>query len=143
MTDSTNDLRDRISRAVRDGVRLRLGPNAVAMAQQGEPIMLNMSEADDVARLAIDAVQAAYVPPLPGSDRDALPERLRRLIAPEMPDYTSTGCQTARACTLTADVFPDERAELHAWAEQEHASCRLTRKQDMAACGCECHRGVS
>lgn len=45
---SRTELRDRIATAAR-AVPLRLGPNAVGMAQRGEPIILNMSEADDLA----------------------------------------------------------------------------------------------
>lgn len=47
-SDGRDALRERIVKAAR-AVPLRLGPNAVAMAQRGEPIILNMSEADDLA----------------------------------------------------------------------------------------------
>lgn len=58
-------LRDRIAKAART-VPLRLGPNAVAMAQRGEPIILNMNEADDLA----DAVLAVLPAPATDEDRD-------------------------------------------------------------------------
>ncbi len=47
------ELRNQIAKTART-VPLHLGPNATAMAQRGEPIILNMSEADDLA----DAVLA-------------------------------------------------------------------------------------
>ncbi|MFK4801709.1 hypothetical protein ACI3K5_23880 [Streptomyces sp. MPA0124] len=64
MTDQTTPLRDRIAAAVRT-IQLRLGPNAVAMAQRGEPIILNLNEADDLA----DAV-LAVLPATTNHDTD-------------------------------------------------------------------------
>uniref|UniRef100_UPI00378776DF hypothetical protein n=1 Tax=Streptomyces sp. NPDC020983 TaxID=3365106 RepID=UPI00378776DF len=95
------------------------------------------------AAAVLAAIQGLYVPPPPGSDRDALPEHLRRLIAPQMRSYTSTACETARACFLASQVFTDHAAELGEWERREHASCRLTRKQDMAECTCDCHGGAA
>jgi hypothetical protein len=86
------------------------------------------------ARHVVEALQGLYVPPPPGSDRDALPEHLRELIAPHMPPYTSTYCQTADALEAAAERRPEVAAELRQWAERQRASCRLTRKQDMAPC---------
>lgn len=97
------------------------------------------ADCEALARVAVVAIQGTYVPPPPGSDRDALPADLRRLIAPQMPPYTSTACQTAQACKLSADIFLTMAPELLHWAQREHASCRLTRKQDMQACVCACH----
>lgn len=57
-------LRDRIAKVART-VPLRLGPNAVAMAQRGETIILNLNEADDLA----DAVLAVLPAP---ADRAAV-----------------------------------------------------------------------
>jgi regulator of sirC expression with transglutaminase-like and TPR domain len=45
---SNERLQQRVATAART-VRLRLGPNAIAAAQRGEPVILNMSEADDLA----------------------------------------------------------------------------------------------
>lgn len=87
-----------------------------------------------LAETALTAIQAGYVPPPPGSDRDALPPHLRPLIAPHMPPYTSTYCQTADACTTAAGEHPEHADELLTWAERARQSCRITRKQDMAAC---------
>lgn len=92
-----------------------------------------------LATAVLAAVQGLYVPPPPGSDRDALPEHLRRLIEPQMPLYLSTGCETARACRLATEVFPDHADELRVWERRQHAACRITRKQDMARCQCDCH----
>lgn len=86
------------------------------------------------AAAVLDALQGLYVPPPPGSDRDALPEHLRALIAPHMRPYVSTACETAAACRQAAEQHPEHAGELQAWAQREDAACRQTRKQDMAAC---------
>lgn len=91
------------------------------------------------ARHVLAALQGLYVPPPPGSDRDALPPHLRPLIAPHMPPYESTACQTERACRAAAEEHPQHAAELLAWADREHLACRRTRKQDMAECSAPCH----
>lgn len=65
-------LRDRIAEQART-VRLRLGPNAIAMAQRGEPIILNLNEADDLA----DAVLAV----LPEPADQAAEERIEQAEA--------------------------------------------------------------
>lgn len=83
---------------------------------------------------------AAYTPPPPGSDRDALPKHLRHLVASQMRPYLSTACETAAACKAAAELFPQHADELHAWEQREHAACRQTRKQEMARCICRCHR---
>jgi len=88
---------------------------------------------------AVEAMQATYTPPPPGSDRDALPEHLRGLIWPHMRPYLSTACETADACRLAAAEYPEYADELRAWETREHAACRVTRKQDMASCDCRCH----
>lgn len=91
-------------------------------------------------RLKVDVTRPDYTPPPPGSDRDALPEHLRRLIAHRMTVYLSTACETAHACHHAAGTFPDHADELQQWEQREHAACRRTRKQDMAECVCDCHR---
>lgn len=101
------------------------------------------TDAETLADAALATIQGAYVPPPPGSDRDALPEDLRRLIEPQMPPYTSTACQTARACFLASEVFPDHADDLRTWEAREHNACRITRKQDMAKCQCDCHGPVT
>ncbi|WP_405590007.1 hypothetical protein [Streptomyces sp. NBC_01190] len=92
-----------------------------------------------IADVVVAAIRGAYVPPPPGSDRDALPPELRRLIAPQMRPYLSTACETADVCRRAAEVHPDRGDELRDWAAREHGDCRITRKQDMAGCGCDCH----
>jgi hypothetical protein len=86
MTDHTAAdraaLRDRIAEAART-VRLRLGPNAIAMAQRGEPIILNLNEADDLA----DAVLAV----LPAPTDRAAEERLARVC-----EWVTSDVVTAR-----------------------------------------------
>lgn len=118
----------------------------IATALRGLDIDARMADLDDdndvaaVADVAITAIQGAYVPPPPGSDRDALPGGLRALVAPHLTDYLSTACETASACKFAAEDNPDRSDELRTWGQREHASCRQTRKQDMAACACPCHR---
>lgn len=99
------------------------------------------AEYGDAMRLRVVVTTPDYTPPPPGSDRDALPEHLRRLIHHRMTTYLSTACETADACHHAATTFPDHADELRQWEQREHASCRLTRKQDMATCVCECHGG--
>jgi hypothetical protein len=106
-----------------------------ALSGNDTPSVHHRGEA--VAVLA--ALQGVYVPPPPGSDRDALPEHLRVLIAPHMRPYTSTACETARACFLAGEVHREHADELRTWEQREHAACRITRKQDMVKCQCDCH----
>jgi hypothetical protein len=82
----------------------------------------------------------AWTPPPPGSDRDKLPDHLLALIADRMRPYLSTACETAAALEAAGPANPGHGDELRQWAEREHASCRLTRKQDMAPCSCPHHR---
>lgn len=96
------------------------------------------AEYGDSVRLRTAITTPDYTPPPPGSDRDALPEHLRVLIAPHMRPYTSTACETAEACRLAAAEHPEYADELRAWEAREHAACRITRKQDMASCDCTC-----
>jgi hypothetical protein len=93
------------------------------------------------ARHVLDARQGLYVPPPPGSDRDALPEELRALIAPHMPEYVSTTCQVALALDRASTIHLPSMVTLMDWERRQHAACRLTRKQDMARCVCDCHTG--
>lgn len=92
------------------------------------------AEYGDSMRLRTAITTPDYTPPPPGSDRDALPEHLRSLIAPHMRPYVSTACETAAACRQAAGQHPEHAGELLAWAQREDAACRVTRKQDMAAC---------
>lgn len=86
------------------------------------------------------AVQGLYVPPPPGSDRDALPDDLRALVAPHMRPYLSTSHETADALYAATLGHPDRAGELREWAGRMAASCRDTRKQDMARCMHPDHR---
>lgn len=135
-----DDLRDAIAAAIREQVRLRLGPNALAMAQCGEPVMLTPGEAQAAADAALGAIADAYIPPPPGSDRDKLPDHILAAVAMhgDPPPYVSTYCQTATALETAAARLPDQAGELREWADRQHRSCRLTRKQDMEPCLCGC-----
>jgi hypothetical protein len=98
------------------------------------------AEFGDSMRLRIAITQPDYVPPPPGSDRDALPEHLRLMIAPHMRPYVSTACETALALDRAAQTHLPSMAVLADWERRQHTACRITRKQDMAECACDCHR---
>lgn len=78
-----------------------------------------------------------WTPPPPGSDRDKLPDHLLAVV--DLGPYDSTACQMARALEVAAVRRPDMADELLQAAGRQHASCRLTRKQDMAPCSCVHH----
>lgn len=122
----TTDLRHQIARAIhRYDHEHGLSGNDI-------PSEHHQGEADAV--LAV--LQGAYVPPPPGSDRDKLPDWVLDRVS--LPPYLSTGCQTAQGLEESARrESPD--AELVVWARRMHASCRQTRKQDMAPCTCPHH----
>jgi hypothetical protein len=65
MTDPAPDLRDRLVTALSD-VRLRLGPNALAMIGRGEAIRLSGNEKDDIA----DAMLGIFQPELAARDSE-------------------------------------------------------------------------
>jgi hypothetical protein len=101
-------LRDRIAEAART-VRLRLGPNAIAMAQRGEPIILNMNEADDLA----DAVLAVL-----GDQRAAIRAETLREAADAIDRETQ---QAKNDGVLEPDKFRpcrDASAQLRAMADE-------------------------
>lgn len=79
-----------------------------------------------------------WTPPPPGSDRDKLPDHLLAVV--DLGPYDSTACQMARALKEAEIWHPEMVGELRQWTERQHASCRLTRKQDMAPCICHCHQ---
>lgn len=113
------------------------GPDAAHHAQTIADLIT--AEHGHHMRLRIAITDPDYTPPPPGSDRDALPENLRRLITADMAPYISTACETAWACGHAAETHPDHADELRTWERRQHAACRITRKQDMARCGCDCH----
>lgn len=92
------------------------------------------------ASAALAAIREQYVPPPPGSDRDALPEHIRAAIGPHMPPYVSTAEQAADGCEAAAAEHPELAGELRTWAGRMRDSCRATRKQDMAPCAHPQHR---
>lgn len=51
-----DDLKEQLARRIRERLRLRLGPNALSMAQAGADIMLNSGEADQVADAALEVL---------------------------------------------------------------------------------------
>lgn len=97
-------------------------------------------DAQTAADVALATIQGAYVPPPPGSDRDKLPDHLLAVAASHMPPYTSTACQMADALEAAAGEQPELVGELREWAQRMRSSCRITRKQDMAACQHPQHR---
>jgi hypothetical protein len=112
-----------------------------AVTEAVRPWLLGADEADveNCATAVLAAIQGLYVPPPPGSDRDALPEHLRGLIAPHMRPYISTACETALALDRAAQTHLPSMTTLVDWERRQHAACRITRKQDMAECVCDCH----
>lgn len=61
--------------AIRDAVRIRLGPNALAQARQGEPLMLSGMEAEQAARAALEAAAPLIVAQARRQERSDLAER--------------------------------------------------------------------
>lgn len=55
--DALQKLHDSIAAAVRERVRLRLGPIALELARQGEPVELSTAEADLIADIAASLVE--------------------------------------------------------------------------------------
>jgi hypothetical protein len=89
------------------------------------------------AEAALAAIQDAYVPPPPGSDREQLPDHLLALIRPELPFYLSTACSTGQL--LACDLDQPHASERNTRAEQLHARCRLNHKFTGQLCCCDCH----
>lgn len=54
--EESDPLRDRIAEAARS-VHLRLGPNALSLAQRGEPLGLSGGEADDIATAVLAVIR--------------------------------------------------------------------------------------
>lgn len=92
--------------------------------------------AADIADIALAAIQGAYVPPPPGSDRAALPGHILDLISAEVRPYLSTACEVAQALERQALERPN--VELLEWATRMHAQCRITHKYTMQPCACGC-----
>jgi hypothetical protein len=109
-------LREQVAAAART-VRLRLGPNAIAMAQRGEPIILNLNEADDLAAAVLAvlpdqaAVRAAALHEAADAVRNgAFADTLRRM-ADETPQPETRDEETA-LLRLTVDAVEEGRREL-------------------------------
>jgi hypothetical protein len=126
----TDDLRTAIARAIHryDHEHGLSGNDIPSKHHRGE------------AEAVIAAIQDRYVPPPPGSDRDKLPDHVLAAIGPHLRPYLSTACETAQACHIAAARDLDLHDELRDWERREHSACRLRRKQDVADCGCRCHR---
>lgn len=129
-----------------DGTRVEPQPGEVdpvlvcaAWGGQARPVESDEDMERVVARI-IAALQTRYVPPPPGSDRDALPGHIRAAIALHMPPYISTYEQTADGCGAAAHDYPEMAEELRTWADRMRVSCRQSRKQDLAPCEHPKHR---
>jgi hypothetical protein len=77
--------RTRYATAIREEVRLRLGTNALALAERGQPVQMNFSEAETAADAAIgiadaELLAAAAVPAPAPTDKGALRDRIRRAV---------------------------------------------------------------
>lgn len=80
-----------------------------------------------------------WTPPPPGDTREQLPDDVLALI--ELPDYTSTACETALLLAGEATARPGRATELQDWVARLHACCRLSNKFTGRACRCDCHAG--
>lgn len=124
------ELRDRIAKAART-VRLRLGPNATAMAQRGEPVILNMGEADDLA----DAVLAVLPEPTSRAagevDADTVADRAAKVITTMGADIRALTGQRDRYRTAWRSAR--ERAQAHAEGTLRHVADRDVWKREHKA----------
>lgn len=93
-------LRDLYARAIRDNVRLRLGPNALRLAEEGRPVMMNMSEAEAAA----DAVLAV---------RDAARQTAGQTVcACGHPKERHLTCCTECPCIGYAQTWPPQKRRI-------------------------------
>ncbi|MCI3240257.1 hypothetical protein [Streptomyces spinosisporus] len=134
-------IRDRIAEAART-VRLRLGPNAIAMAQRGEPIILNMNEADDLADAVLPVLRALTLreleqlarpntppsrpePKTPPADRAAEVERLRE----QLEEAEDTAEQLVRNVQT---VGRERDGYRKAWKEEQQRRVKAEAEQEPA-----------
>lgn len=83
-----------------------------------------------------------WTPPPPGDRREQLPDEILALV--QLPDYTSTACETAllledaaiRAARQDRDADVDRLME---WADRLHQRCRLQHKFTGVGCRCNHH----
>ncbi|TXS21404.1 hypothetical protein EAO71_27275 [Streptomyces sp. ms191] len=89
MTDQTTSLREQYARAIRDAVRVRLGPNSLRLADEGRPVMLNYSEAEAAADavLALQAAAAVRDAARQASTQQPDAEETQQCPAAEFEDY--------------------------------------------------------
>lgn len=111
-TPARDERRDRIVAAART-VRLRLGPNAIALAQRGEPIILSGTEADAVADAVIAADQDAAAEARAAALHDAV-DKLRASAPAHYMCDSGFGCERctyddviSRLRTMAAAARPD------------------------------------
>ena len=128
------DLRGQYARAIRDAVRVRLGTNALRLASEGRPVMLNYSEAEAAA----DAVLAI---------RDAARQASGQQPDAEcaMPGFMGcecnhlTGCQHPTTAVGVQDATQpttdetDARDELRAMALKLATGCGLVEPKQFTA----------
>lgn len=102
-------LRDRLVAALGQ-VRLRLGPNALAMIGRGEVIRLSGNEKDDVADAALGVVQ----PELDRitTERDQLRAQLDALIAVCDAEYTQPAGEQPAGIPALLDALADQMPDL-------------------------------
>lgn len=126
-----------IAEAIRTEVRVRLGPNSLALASQGQPVQLNYGEAAAAADAVMRLLQDRWAPPPPGDRREQLPDHI--LVLVDVPAYTSTACELADLLAPAAAAHPEHAAELHEWAEWLRARCRANNKYTGAPCSSPNH----
>lgn len=59
-TDATEDRRNRYANAIRDKVRIRLGSSVAALAAQGRPLKMTLTEAKPAADAAMAVADAEH-----------------------------------------------------------------------------------
>ncbi len=106
--------RDRYAAAIRDEVRLRLGPNALTLAEQGRPVQMNFSEAQTAADAAMAVADAELAelwdelhrrdtdtdqPHAKPADRAVLRDRIADILAEADGWVWGSECDKARSST--------------------------------------------
>ncbi|MFC4006595.1 hypothetical protein ACFOY2_05140 [Nonomuraea purpurea] len=97
-----------IEKALRQHFELRLKPSAIEQAQRGHPLHLSGAEAEDAARIAVDALAGAGLVAVSADLREAL-KLCGRLIACHSRDWG----QDASDATLWAILCGWECEEHH------------------------------
>jgi hypothetical protein len=80
---------------------------------------------------------AGWVASPPGDTREQLAEHILGII--DVPPYTSTACEAARACQHAIEVHDEHDEELRSHVDGLHQRCRRNNKFTGELCNCGCH----